>query len=74
MADGAPADNGIRVQSGSSMPLGICPGDTGGIDSIASSPSSRDANASSHFSLVTSTPPVLSALHGRGWNPGEYDA
>lgn len=47
------------------MYLGLCSCGTGGVDSIASSSSTWDANASSHFSLETSTPPVFSALHGR---------
>lgn len=61
--DGAPTGNGVRVQSGSMPPLAFCPGDASGTDSIASSSSLHDANASSHFSLDTSTPPVLSALY-----------
>ena len=45
------------------MSLGFCSGDTGVVVSITSSLTCGE-NASSHFSLETSTPPVLSALRG----------
>lgn len=65
-AGGAPTGSGVRVQSGKILRAAER-GVTGDWDSMSSSSSpSICASASSHFSLATSAPPVLSALHSPG--------
>ena len=63
-ADGAPTDRGILVQSGR-MFFGGCSSLVAVAAISSSSSSSCCKNASSHFSRVISTPPVLRALNAK---------